>query len=106
MKELKKAKLNEFVEMTDKEMKQVVAGSGGSGSSGGSWLCSSGYEWSWWHLSCMPISSGTSGTAPKIESCDGKSVGDTCSFEYNGSVSYGRCQKYAPNYTLHCSDLI
>lgn len=85
MKKLEKIKLHEVTVLTDSEMKMVFGGgdeeeeltSGSTGDCGGT----------------------------KVSACDGKSKGDSCCFTWKGHKYYGTCQRYAPNYKIHCSDL-
>ena len=62
------------------EMRTVMAGSGSGGGS-------------------------TCDATDKITACNGKKVNDSCCWKYNGSNSYGTCQGFPPDYTLHCSNL-
>ena len=84
---MKKLKLTNFdlsEILSRDELKKIVGGDFGSGSGSGS---GTGY--------------------PKIDACAGKKEGDSCSFEYNGSPSYGYCTaRLAPAYTMHCSNLL
>lgn len=41
----------------------------------------------------------------KVSACDGKDKGDSCCFTWKGRKYYGTCQRYAPKYEKHCSDL-
>ncbi|MCL2596719.1 MAG: hypothetical protein FWD66_03480 [Paludibacter sp.] len=41
----------------------------------------------------------------KVTACEGSRNLASCCFTYNGKIYYGRCQAFAPNYVLHCSDL-
>lgn len=82
---MKKLKLSNF-ELTEilsrEELKKIVGGDYGSGSN----------------------SSGSG--SPKVVACQGKKEGEGCSFIYNGQDSLGKCRAYAPDYTLHCSNLL
>ncbi|GHU63558.1 hypothetical protein FACS1894123_06530 [Bacteroidia bacterium] len=76
MKQLSKLKLNEFVEMNDKELRFIVGGSGTSGSSGAD-------------------ASGASGCQAKIDACKNKNTGDSCSYVWCGETTThnGECKK-------------
>ncbi|MFC1226222.1 hypothetical protein ACFE6N_20635 [Pedobacter sp. BG31] len=85
---MKKLKLSDFdfTEILSRdELKKIVGGDFGSGSGSGS------------KPPAVP---------PKVAACQGKKAGDQCSFLYNGKDSPGYCRAYAPDYTLHCSNLL
>ena len=79
---LKSSAFNKGEVLTREQLKKVMGGDDGSGSGGGG------------------------GDSPKVKACSGKKNGDSCSFVYNGTDSYGYCRAYAPDYTLHCSNLL
>lgn len=49
---------------------------------------------------------GSGSPNPKQDACKGKKRGDYCYWTYNGVAYDGTCQAYAPNYVMHCSNLI
>lgn len=93
MKKLSRIKLHEAAILNDNEMKMVFGGYVGSS---GSWSDNDGDSGS----GADPCNSPT-----KVEACYGKSEKADCSFRYQCTTYYGRCLAFAPNYTLHCSDL-
>ncbi|MDL2223750.1 TIGR04149 family rSAM-modified RiPP [Bacteroidales bacterium OttesenSCG-928-M06] len=98
MKQLKKLKLNDFVEMTDKEMKFIVGGSGGESGSG------SGSESSGTLTDkekCDTLSScGDSSNGTNY--CGGKKCGDSCSA--NGRN--GTCKAFPNGRGYYCKQCI
>lgn len=98
MKKISKIELRDVDILSKKEMQNVVGGY----YSVLPWNCAEDEEYSVFYLRCMKKET----KFPKVDACLGKSVGDDCSFETGyGSYSIGRCLRFAPNYTLHCSDL-
>ena len=88
--------------LSEKEMKNVMGGSYASLCLG-NWMCSSDEYCDWYYLSCYKKNNGP---YPKVEACDGKSPGASCSTEYNGQTYKGICiidQFNAGD--LYCSDV-
>jgi len=90
--------------LSEKQMKNVMGGSGGSGGSDCKPFssippCCPNESWSWWYLRCM-----SNGDTPKIDSCEGKSEGDDCTWIWNGSAQYGFCTTIGGWTQLHCAN--
>lgn len=66
-----------------REQLKSILGGAGSGGSGGSADC----------------------TKDKFAVCTGQPEGTVCCFTYSGTVYYGKCYAFAPDYKIHCSDL-
>lgn len=92
MKQLKKLRLNDFVEMTDYDMKCIIGGYTGSGT----------YDdpYGLPEINVFP-----SGPGCKIYVCASKQEGDKCAISYNGVVYPGTCQKdWNEDNTLVCKN--
>lgn len=51
------------------------------------------------------IGSATDCDGDKVQVCQSKQEGTSCCFTWSGTIYRGKCHAFAPDYTLHCSDL-
>ena len=77
--------------LSDNEMKMAK---------GGGWLCGDGRHWDWYYSYCVT----NPGTSEKEAACEGKRLGDTCSYSSsNGRMESGICLSFMGT-PAHCSD--
>ena len=75
--------------LSDNEMKMAK---------GGGWLCGDGRHWDWYYSHCVT----NPGTPEKQAACEGKLLGEPCSYSSNGKMESGTSLLFTAN-TPFCS---